>query len=402
MKSLKEIVKFIIYSNFYLIFKILKKTMFHGNSKVYYIRAERIANQLMEEEIFYLENINTESRTYVFSSKPSNLYFHKLFIKSLKKNKRIQVFEYYIFWELVFKSYEYFNKEKFPQRILDIRKKSHYFINREKFLELKKEELDRGYEIKNKNFGIKKNDKWICVYNRDSGYLNNFYKNNMNLSFNKIDWGYHDFRNFPIDDLNAAIKLFLEEGYYVIRMGSFTVGSSKIKNNRYIDYSKSKINSDFMDLFISSRCQFFFGGASGICMLAATFRKPHFIVNNTPIEGVFSINRKFPGIFKRVRDIKTKKILTIREMVQKELCNIFQAKGFKEKNVENINNSHQEILEFAKECLDSFKHGLSSKNDSLKIKEKEFCEEISKDKLVKKLFINNLVGKHFLFNTKIY
>ena len=86
-----------------------------------------------------------------------------------------------------------------------------------------------------------------------------------------------------------------------------------------------------MDLFISSRCQFFFGGASGICMLAATFRKPHFIVNNTPIEGVFSINRKFPGIFKRVRDIKTKKILTIREMVQKGLCNIFKARSFNRK-----------------------------------------------------------------------
>ena len=89
-------------------------------------------------------------------------------------------------------------------------------------------------------------------------------------------------------------------------------------------------------------------------------------------------------------------------MVQRGLCNIHHERRFKENNVENINNSQQELLEFAKESLDSFKYGLSSKDYSLKIKEKEFCEEVSKDEHGKKLFINNPVGKHFLSNTKIY
>ena len=396
MKVLKEIIKFSIYLCFYLFFKIVKITIFKNNP-VFYLRAERIGNQTAEAEIFYLENIDTREKTFVFSSKPANSYFHELFIKSLKKNKKIQVFKNYLFWDFIFRSYSYFNKKTFPQRITNIRRKSNYLEN-EKFLELNPKETEKGYEILKKNFGIKKNDKWICIYNRDEGYLKNFSKKESFLKFSVADFSYHDFRNFPIEDLDGVINLFIKKGYFVIRMGNFTIGTSKVKNAKYIDYSKSKINSDFMDVFLFSKCYFTFGGGSGVCMLPATFRRPYFMINNTPILAVFTIYRKFPGIFKRIRDLETKEILSVQQIINRGVSSIHHKNKFIEKNVENINNSQEELLDFALEALDIVEKG-PIENKSYKIKKKKLEEEIIKDQNLKDLFIKNHIGSKFLENT---
>ena len=43
----------------------------------------------------------------------------------------------------------------------------------------------------------------------------------------------------------------------------------------------------------------FFGANSGMSTLAASFRKPNFLINTAPLESVFSVKRTYPGIFKR-------------------------------------------------------------------------------------------------------
>ena len=45
-----------------------------------------------------------------------------------------------------------------------------------------------------------------------------------------------------------------------------------------------------MDCFLLSKCEMFFGGSSGIGLLPASFRKPYFLINNCPLEGVFQLN----------------------------------------------------------------------------------------------------------------
>ena len=53
--------------------------------------------------------------------------------------------------------------------------------------------------------GLDKNSKWICIHNRDSAYLNWLEPNR--------DWCYHDFRDWPIDDMRLAIKYFVKKGF---------------------------------------------------------------------------------------------------------------------------------------------------------------------------------------------
>ena len=107
-----------------------------------------------------------------------------------------------------------------------------------------------------------------------------------------------------------------------------------------------------MDCFLLSQCEMFFGGSSGIGLLPASFRRPYFLINNCPLEGVFSIKRIYPTIFKRIKDIHTNKTLSIKEMVDRKLCNIFTSNDFKLKGVVNLNNTKDEIKDFAIESLE--------------------------------------------------
>ncbi len=243
------------------------------------------------------------------------------------------------------------------------------------------------------NLGVKKKDKWICVYNRDAGYLKNYIKN--------MNWTYHNYRNFPISDLKKIVYLFIKNNYFVIRVGSSTQGNLNLDNPKYIDYSQSNLQSDFMDCFLMSRCEMFFGGPSGICMFPASFRRPYFIVNNCPLEGVFSIKRIYPGIFKRLIDLKNNKILSIKEMVDRKLCNIFTTDGFKKENVSQVNNSEEELEEFAIEALSIIRDKESKRKKIYNKKEKEFISEIIKDELIQKLEYKNPIGSTFLEKTKI-
>ena len=153
-----------------------------------------------------------------------------------------------------------------------------------------------------------------------------------------------------------------------------------------------------MDIFLFSKCYFTFGGGSGACMLPATFRRPYFMINNTPILAVFSIYRKFPGIFKRIRDLETKEILSVQQIINRGVSSIHHKNKFIEKNVENINNSQEELLDFALEALDIVEKG-HIENQSYKIKKKKLEEEIIKDQNLKDLFIKNHIGSKFLENT---
>ncbi len=385
----KNFKKFILYI-IYLIVLFITKIPGFNKFQLMEINASRVSNLVMETEIFYKEK-NSNKIYLIFFYKISNKYFIKLFLDKIKINKKVFVLPGYYIWKIFCDAFYLFSKKQLQYRIQDHRKKSNFSIDKKPFLSITDQNLKKGYDII-KKYGIDKNDKWICVYNRDEAYLKNFIKNK--------DWTYHNFRNFPIQDLEKSINYFIKKNYFVIRVGSISEGSLNISSNRYFDYSTSNIRSDFMDFFLLSNCEMFFGGSSGICLLTASSRKPYFLINNTPLEGIFSIERNYPALFKRVKDLKTNKVLSIGEMIDKNISNCFISEDFKKKGVINSNNTEEEILEFAKEAVDIIE-GRKKVDHNFKEKHKIFIEEVKKDPLIRDLSYNNPVGKKFLLDTKI-
>ena len=385
-KNFKKFILYIIYLTVLFVSKIPGFNKF----QLMEINASRVSNLVMETEIFYREK-NSNKIYLIFFYKISNKYFIKLFLDKIKENKKVFVLPGYFIWKISCDAFYLFSKKQLQYRIQNHRKKSNFFKDKKPFLPIVDQDLKKGYDII-KKFGIGRNDKWICVYNRDEAYLKNFIKNK--------DWTYHNFRNFPIQDLEKSINYFIKKNYFVIRVGSISEGSLNISSNKYFDYSKSNIKSDFMDFFLLSKCEMFFGGSSGICLLTTSSRKPYFLINNSPLEGIFSIERNYPAIFKRAKDLKTNKVLSIKEMVDRNISNTFMSEDFKKKGVININNTEEEILEFAKEAVDIIE-GNKKVDQNFKEKHKIFIEEVRKDPLIGDLSYNNPVGKKFLLDTKI-
>ncbi len=387
-----KIFKKFSYNIIYLIVKFLMKLPLFKKFQLVEINALRVSNLIMETEIFYRES-NTNKVYLIFFSKISNKYFIKLFLEKIKRDRKIIVLPGYFFWKKICDAFYFSSNTELQLKIKNIRKKFSSFLDQKNFLLLSNEDLNKGYEII-KKYGIQKNDKWICVYNRDGAYLKKFIKNK--------DWTYHDYRNFPIKDLEKAIYHFIKNDYFVIRVGSISEGKLNISDKKYIDYSNSDIKSDFMDCFLLSKCEMFFGGSSGIGLLPASFRRPYFLINNCPLEGIFSIKRSYPAIFKRIKDLKTNEVLSISQMIDRNLCNTFTSKDFRNKNVENLNNTEEEIKEFAIEALNILKNG--SKEDVEVIdnqKKSAFENEIIRDSNIKNLEYKNPVGSKFLEKTKI-
>ena len=238
-------------------------------------------------------------------------------------------------------SYEFFTKRVDLRMKTGGRENYHLFSNSNQIIKLTKNEINDGKnEIK--KFGMNLNSKWICIHNRDESYLNTIYP--------EKNWNYHNYRNFSINDLKPAAQYFAEKGYYVFRMGKYSKEKLKTDNPKIIDYSNSKLQSDFMDIFLLSNCEFYFGSPSGIVNTLLLFRKPLFVINMIPIEAIFSYKRREPCIFMRLFDEKNNKILSVREMVKKNTLFLFNESDYINNKIKPINNSKEEILEFAKEA----------------------------------------------------
>lgn len=135
-------------------------------------------------------------------------------------------------------------------------------------------EMDQGRELLMKmglEFG---EDRYVCVFARDSAYLGKIWSGH--------DYSYHDMRDGDINSYAEAIEYLLSKGYFILRMGAVVETPLKIDHPRVIDYAMSEFRSEFMDVFLMAHCKFFLGDTAGIFGLAYLFDVPTLSVNHTP------------------------------------------------------------------------------------------------------------------------
>ena len=185
---------------------------------------------------------------------------------------------------------------------IDYKKSNLFFTEKEK---------RKGLELI-KKFGLKGNDKWICIHNRDSAYLEKTQPNK--------NWSYHDHRNFSVEQLKMASEFFADNGYYVFRMGREQKEKLISRNKKIIDYANNPAQSDFLDVYLPANSDFYFGSDSGPKGISISFMRPCYGVNWLPMliysdPGLFinSNNQFHPWlfIFKRAKFLKTGKVLNL-------------------------------------------------------------------------------------------
>ncbi len=204
-------------------------------------------------------------------------------------------------------------------------------------LKFTSEEILEGENFLKKN-GLE-NKKLILMINRSQRYLDEVYNFNVNFS-------YHSYRNNSIDSYVPAAEELTKLGYYVIRMGHLVGDKIKTSNKQIIDYDNLGLRSDFLDIYLASKCEYIFGTDTGYFAIPGwNFRKPILYVNFSQLEFIEPWLASWLMIFKKYWLIKEKRFLTIKEILSSGFGRFHRTNEFKNNGIELINNTKKEIIE---------------------------------------------------------
>ncbi len=213
-----------------------------------------------------------------------------------------------------------------------------------------------------KELGIPKDAKILCLIVRDQEYLKKKFPNK--------DYSYHNFRNCNIQNFEEAIKIAIDNGYYVFRMGEVVESNLKINDNKFIDYS-SHYRTDFLDIYLAYKCKFVITTSTGWDNVPAfTFRKPVVWTNMAPIGDLLIYSPNFLFSFKLYFDTKKNRVLNLEEISKTTLSYDFNANHYKDENIELLENKPDEIKELVLEMINRLNNNIkySASDEKIQIK----------------------------------
>lgn len=211
-----------------------------------------------------------------------------------------------------------------------------------------KDEEQRGQK-QIKELGIEV--PYICIFARDPRFCQEIrHAGNTGYSL----------RDSDIDSFKLTTQYFWKQHVQTVRMGAVVQSSYCCEGA--IDYANHG-RTDFLDLYIFSKCKFFVSGASGITTVTHLLNIPVAIIN-LPCLLVTHIDRNMPmeiGIYMKFYDPCKKRFLRLREMTDIQIMvfeNLFRPRQpggadaydeYMTQHYEIIYNSPEEILDLAKE-----------------------------------------------------
>ena len=173
---------------------------------------------------------------------------------------------------------------------------------------------------------------------------------NKNKKFKLWDWSYHDYRNGDIDKYVLAAEELARRGYYVFRMGINVLKPLKSSNPKVIDYANSGMRNDFMDIYLSAKCNFFISPGSGLDGVSSIFRRPIAYIGHVPF-GNFACsgnnnNKETLVLTKHHINKKNQQELTISEIFSSNVALAYTSEEYKLNDVILEENSPEEIRDF--------------------------------------------------------
>lgn len=234
-------------------------------------------------------------------------------------------------------------KDTHHVKLYDRSKDYNLFLTAKSHLSFTEEEHQKGKEQLG-HLGIPTGAPWVCVYNRDSNYLDK------SCNARII---HHDYRNFSVKSLLSAANELSGRGYYVIRVGSMVEEPFISSDSKIIDYSNCPFQSDFMDIYLLANCTFFLGSDSGIFCIPWLFKKLVIKTNFTVLRGL----NIAPGLYilKSFWNKEQQKFLSLKEIFENGLANADQSFFFEQAGVELICNTQEEIRDLAMEADERLK-----------------------------------------------
>lgn len=182
--------------------------------------------------------------------------------------------------------------------------------------------------------GIPADARTVCFAARDRAFLDRFAPGR--------SWQYHDFRDGDVRNYAAAVAEVAQRGYVGVRMGAAVAGSLPDYGPRIVDYAV-KGRSEFMDIYLLSRCRFFVGDSAGLVMVPMVFRRPVVVVNYVPLNYVSSWGGRSIFIPKRLRNRDTGRDLTFGEILESGAGMYLYTEEYATAGLDVVENTAEEI-----------------------------------------------------------
>ena len=202
------------------------------------------------------------------------------------------------------------------------------------------------------------------------------------ISFNQFDED-ETVRNSNIHNQILGVKFLISKGYKAIRMGKYESNKINSSDTNIIDYATSVDRSDFLDMYLISKCEFMISGSTGITTVAALFRKPCLVVDENSLLDSYIFPERLMYLLKKYKNLKTGKLISFQEAHEKKLVGVQGISALNKLGYKIIDNNEFEIRKGVESFFDLINNDLS-------------LDEI----LQKQFFFWRTVEKHFGYKNK--
>lgn len=327
--------------------------------RIGWIRASRIGHLTSNTETFLRRQalgIYDSECIYIMFCDPrrvSNRQLLQMYKRELVILDKASISEFYLGLEPIFK------KTRFYQSIDATSREYREFIETTSSLSFLDSEMTRGNEFLETHGLLDKNAWFVCVYSRDSTYLNTslLHKGNAN------EWAYHDYRDGNIDTYVEAIEYINQIGGFVFRLGSAVEKKVDYHHEKFFDYGASDSRADFVDIFLAANCRFFIGDTGGLGFVPIAFDVPFVGVNWAPF-GLPPLGKNSIYVPKRIRSRETHEHISFVECIEKGLDTAHNGHSVLEMGYEYENSTSRQIVDATKEMVERLDHQRTSQYES--------------------------------------
>lgn len=194
-----------------------------------------------------------------------------------------------------------------PQPTLSIHGPSNGLDRGNVHLSFSAKEQDRGrYELE--LLGVDPTRPYACLIVRDSTHY---------ASLGHDESPGYSVLNFDIDSFNATATGLADAGYQVLRMGAGSEKPLALNHPGVIDYAKSPMRNEFLDVYIAATCSFAVSTQTGPDAVCLAFRRPVCYVDVTRFSQFFFGTRL--ATWNPTTILENGKRLSLREIVHHDL-----------------------------------------------------------------------------------
>lgn len=197
-----------------------------------------------------------------------------------------------------------------------------------------------------KKLGIPDNHPFVCFHARSFRYCDEMLP--------KSDWERHNYRDSDIKNYILAAQELVDRDYYTIRLGYKVNEPLRTENSKIIDYAFHD-RTDFLDIYLGAKCQFFLGSACGITSIPMIFRRPIAWTNFIPLEHAPTWGKNDLFIPKKLWLREEKRFLTFKEIIQSGVGRFLRTRQYQERGIEVIENTSDETVDLVVEMDERLK-----------------------------------------------